>query len=73
MFKIAPNWYVKLMKVCAIVGLLGILPATFLEAAIWGVADGQIIYWLLIVFLVSILMPLLFSDTRNALLGATKS
>lgn len=73
MFKTAPDWYIALMKAGVLVGLLGIFPAIRVEAIIWGVADGQIVVWLMIVLLVSILMPLIFTDTRRLLLGEAKS
>lgn len=73
MLKVAPPWYVKLIAIGLMFGLLGIFPSLLIEVAIWGVADGRIMVWLMVVLLISILMPLLFSDTRRMLFYETKN
>lgn len=72
MFENAPYWYVKVMGIFLFVGLLGIIPSLLIETLIWGIADGQIVRWVLIIFLISVLMPLLYKDTRKFIFTENK-
>ncbi len=67
-----PCWYGEFAVYSFFIGIIGIFPSMILEVLLWGVVNGYIVLWIILLAFIPLISTIIFKDFRKYIFEITE-